>query len=325
MKNFRVIILIVALVALIPSAYWLLDRYGLKSEKAAIAAVQEAEKAPQQAPEVNAETPAEAPVETPAETPAEHSADAAAPAQQFEDIVVPKGHGRQVSEIQAPPAVDNQMSHSGYMTFAFIVFGLLAIALIFSMLGGNIALGTLFGMTIRILIGTLLVFGIGYLIVRLTMGVVGIVWYFFAPLVVLAVFLYFYNRGRNSTRRKAASTSVRKSAADNAAARYDFMVLFASLLAMLVWTIVALITGNPSHYLVVPMAAVCLSILLLKFTRWRIWPLLAVLTVVLYTLLYCVPASFNPAAGWFWEAMILTVLYLGLAVPMSNLYLRKQQ
>ncbi|MBR4659925.1 MAG: hypothetical protein IKO77_00635 [Bacteroidales bacterium] len=307
MKNFRVIILVVALVALIPSAYWLLDRYGLKSEKAAIAAVEssEAQQQQQQSPEAEAQQP---------EAPAH-----------FEDIVVPEGHGRQVSDIQAPPAVDNQMSRSGYMTFVFIVFGLLAVALIFSMLSGNVVAGSLMGMTLRILLGTLAVFGIGYLIVRLTMGVVGIIWYFFAPLLVLALFLYFYNRGRNNARRKAAATSVRKSAADNAAARYDFMVLFASLIVMLVWTIVTWISGAPSHYLVVPMAAVCISILLLKFTRWRIWPLLAVLTVVLYTLLYCVPASFNPAAGWFWKAMVLTVLYLGLAVPMSNLYLRRQQ
>ena len=316
MKNYRIIVLILAFLATFPAAYWLLDKYGLKSEKAAIEAYSSQFEDGARTSELS-----QAPSREIQQKP--DASESGRAAGEYVDKVVREGESSAASELAAPPTAQQELSKGGYTTFFVIVFALLCLAFVFSRLNGNLAAGTLISATSKMLLGTLLLFGAGWLVIRLTVGVISALWFIIGPAIVVGVFLAFYNRGRNAMKRKASATSIRRSAADNAAARYDFMVLFAALIAMLIWAIVLWIIGEPSHYLVVPMASVCISILLLKFTKWRLWPLLSVVMVLLYALVYCVPACIGSAGGWFWQALVLTLLYLGLMVPMSNLYLRK--
>ena len=88
--------------------------------------------------------------------------------------------------------------------------------------------------------------------------------------------------------------------------------------------IIALVVGEPSHYLFVPLAFSTLAVLLWRLLKWRGFMLIGALTIVLYVLRYCVPAHVSFTSGNYWPSLALTLLYLGLVVPLSDLYCRKE-
>ena len=162
------------------------------------------------------------------------------------------------------------------------------------------------------------------LIIRLTAGVISWLWGIGAPVIVVALFLWLYSRYRKISGDKAAEVSVRKSAYGAGEIRFAFRVVFASMGILLFTGLLALIFGQPSHYLFMPLALSALSILLWKLLKWRGFMLIGALTVVLYVLLYCVPGYISFTPGNYWPSLALTLLYLGLIVPLSDLYCRKE-
>ena len=215
-------------------------------------------------------------------------------------------------------------ANGAYITTCAVTFSLFCVVLCLALLGGRLQMKPLMRVFLLMLAAVLLLIGIAFLIIRLTAGVISWLWAIGAPVVVIALFAWLYFHYRKIAGDKAAETSVRKSAFGAGEIRFAFRVLFASMGILLVTGIVALIVGQPSHYLFAPVAFATLALLLWRLLKWRGFMLIGTLTIVLYVLRYCVPAYISFTAGNYWPSLALTLLYLGLVVPLSDLYCRKE-
>ena len=215
-------------------------------------------------------------------------------------------------------------SNAVYLTSCAVVFSLFCVVFCLALLGGRLQIRPLMRVFLWIAAAGLLLVGVAFLIIRLTAGVISWLWGIGAPVVVIGLFLWLYFRFRKISGDKAAETSVRKSAYGAGEVRFGFRVLFASMGVVLITGIIALAVGQPSHYLFVPLAFATLSILLWRLLKWRAFMLFGALTILLYVLRYCVPEHISFTAGNYWPSLALTLLYLGMIVPLSDLYCRKE-
>ena len=212
----------------------------------------------------------------------------------------------------------------GYVVSCAVAFALFCVVFCLALLGGRLQMRPLMRVLLWMAFAVLLLVGIAFLIIRLTAGVISWLWGVGAPVIVIALFLWLYFRYRKISGDKAAETSVRKSALGAGEIRFSFRVLFASMGILLVTGIIALIVGQPSHYLFLPLSFATLAILLWRLLKWRGFMLIGALTIVLYVLRYCIPAHISYTAGNYWPSLALTLLYLGLVVPLSDLYCRRE-
>ena len=215
-------------------------------------------------------------------------------------------------------------ANTAYVTSCAVVFSLFCVVFCLALLGGRLQIQPFVRVLLLMAAAVLLLLGFAFLIIRLTAGVISWLWGIGPPVVVIALFLWLYFRYRKIAGDKSAEVSVRRSAHGAGEIRFAFRVLFASMGVILLCGIIALIAGRPSHYLFVPLAFATISILLWRLLKWRGFMLAGVLTIVLYVLRYCVPAHISFTAGNYWPSLALTLLYLALVVPLSDLYCRKE-
>lgn len=212
----------------------------------------------------------------------------------------------------------------GYMTSCAVILAIFCISFCLSLLSGKLQISPLGKLLLWMGVGVLLLFGITYLIIKLTAGVISWLWGVGAPVIVAGLFIWLYFRYRRIAGEKAAVSSVRKSAAGVGEIKFDFRVLYSSMSLLLIISIIALIVGQPSAYMMLPLAFASLSILLWRLFKWRGFNLIGVITIVLYVVKYCIPAYISFSSDKFWPSLVLTLLYLGLIVPLSDLYCRKE-
>ena len=211
-----------------------------------------------------------------------------------------------------------------YILGCALTLALFCVAFTFSVIRGRIALPPLFHLTLISALWVLIVFGVAWLLVRFAAGIVGLAAYIGAPVLIVALYLLFFFRGRRSAVRTASAGSVRRSAHSSAAVKYDYRVLFSALLILLVVGLAALCTGHHTHTLFIPVAAASLSFLLWRLLQWRGFLLLGFLAVELSALVYCVPIALHGEPGAFWRMAVLTLLYLSVLVPLGDLYSTKE-
>ncbi|MBQ7576323.1 MAG: hypothetical protein IJT26_07310 [Bacteroidales bacterium] len=229
-----------------------------------------------------------------------------------------------IPETQKIETAQMTTSNVGYLVSCAVAFSLFCVVFCLALLGGRLQMRPLLSLFLWMALAVLILVGVAVLIIRLTAGVISWLWGIGAPVVVIALFLWLYFRYRKISGDKAAETSVRKSASGAGEIRFSFRVLFASMGILLLTGIIALIVGQPSHYLFVPLSFATLAILLWRLLKWRGFMLIGALTIVLYVLRYCVPDQISFTAGNYWPSLALTLLYLGLVVPLSDLYCRKE-
>ena len=215
-------------------------------------------------------------------------------------------------------------SNAFYLTSCAVVFALFCVVFCLALLGGRLQMRPLMRVFLWLAAAGLLLVGVAFLIIRLTAGIISWLWGIGAPAIVVGLFLWLYFRYRKISGDKSAETSVRKSAYAAGEVRFGFRVLFASMGIVLITGIVALAIGQPSHYLFVPLAFATLAILLWRLLKWRGFMLIGALTILLYVLRYCIPEHISFTAGNYWPSLALTLLYLGMIVPLSDLYCRKE-
>lgn len=220
----------------------------------------------------------------------------------------------------------SQMTSSNgiYITSCAVIFALFCVVFCLALLGGRLQTAPLMRVFLWIAAASLLLLGIAFLIIRLTAGVISWLWGIGPPVVVALLFLWLYFRFRKIAGDKSAESSVRKSAVVVGQTRFSFRVLFASAGTLLLIGAIALFVGQPSHYLFLPLAFATLAILLWRLLKWRGFMLIGVLAILLYVLRYCIPTYISFSAENYWPSLVLTLLYLGLAVPLSDLYCRRE-
>lgn len=228
--------------------------------------------------------------------------------------------------IQEPvPADQLTFENGGYTTSCAIVLGLFIISTVLSFISGRLNLSPTAKVLLWLLVGVLVFVGLAWLIIELTAGVISWLWGIGAPVIVVGVSMWLYFRFRKRAGDKVSSNAVRKSATGSGEIKFDFKVLYSSLALLLVIGFIALLCGAPTHYLLVPMAFATLGIVLWRICRWRGWMLIGAVAVVLYVAKYCIPEYISFATDKFWPSMALTLLYLGVVVPLADLYCRQEK
>lgn len=223
------------------------------------------------------------------------------------------------------PAEDFSFEHGGYTTSCAIILTLFLVSMTFSFINGRLNLSPLAKVLLFMGLGVLAFFGLAWLIIKLCGGIISTLWGIGAPVIVIAVSLWLYFHFRKRAGDKVSSNSVRRSATGSGEIKFDFKVLYSSLALLLCIGVIALLCDEPTHYLLLPMAFATLAIVLWKVFRWRGWMLVGILAVVLYVLKYCIPEYISFATDKFWPSMALTLLYLGITVPLADLYCRKEK
>ncbi|MBR4212962.1 MAG: hypothetical protein IKR82_03260 [Bacteroidales bacterium] len=227
--------------------------------------------------------------------------------------------------IAGVPAAEAFSLRNGlYILICALSLAVFCVAFTFSVIRGRILVAPVLHLTLLSALWVLIVFGVAWLLVRFAAGIVGMVAYIGAPVLILAVYLPFYYRGRRKAVRNASVSAVRRSAHTTAAVKYNYRLLFSALLVLLLGGVVALCTGEATHYLFFPVAAASLSFLLWRLLSWRGFLLLGFLAVELCALVYCVPLASGVASADFWRIAVLTLLYLSVLVPLGDLYCTKE-
>ena len=211
-----------------------------------------------------------------------------------------------------------------YILGCALTLALFCLAFTFSVIRGRIVLSPVFHLTLISALWVVIVFGVAWLLVRFAAGIVGMAAFIGAPVLIVALYLLFFFRGRRKAIRTASASAVRRSAHASAAVKYDYRVLFSALIVMLVVGIVALCTRESSHLLFIPISAASLAFLLWRLIGWRGFLLLGFLGVELCALLWCVPMATSGAPGAFWRVLVLTLLYLSILAPLGDLYCTKE-
>lgn len=227
--------------------------------------------------------------------------------------------------IAGVPAIEAFSLRNGlYMLFCALSLALFCVAFTFSVIRGRIIVGPVFRSALISALWVLILFGVGWLLVRYAAGIIGMVAYIAAPVLIAAIYLPLYFRGRRRAIRNASASAVRRSAHSTAAVKYNYRLLFSALTVLLVFGIVALCLGEKTHYLFFPVAAASLAFLLWRLLSWRGFLLLGFLAVELCALVYCVPMATGAASADFWRIVVLSLLYLSVLVPLGGLYCTKE-
>ncbi len=213
----------------------------------------------------------------------------------------------------------------GYATCCAVILGLFIVSMVLSFTNGRLQVSPLAKVLLWMGFGVALFIGIAWGIIKLTAGVISWLLGIGAPVIVVALSLWIYFIFRKKAGDKVSSGSIRRSATGSGEIKFDFKVLYSSMALLLVIGAVALIIGQPTHYLILPAAFAVLSIVLWKLFGWRGFMLIGVITTVLYIAKYCIPEYISFATDKFWPSLALTLLYLGLIVPLADLYCRKEK
>lgn len=212
----------------------------------------------------------------------------------------------------------------GYTTACALILGIFAISMILSFTSGRLTASPWAKVLLWMGLLALIFFGVAFLIIKVTAGLISWLWGIGAPVIVVGLSIWAYFHFRRKAGEKVSSNSVRKSAAGSGQIKFDFRVLYSSMSLLLAIGIIALVVGAPTHYLVVPLAFAVLAIALWKVAKWRGFMLIGAVTIVLYIAKYCIPEYISFASDKFWPSLALTLLYMGLILPLSDLYCRKE-
>jgi len=222
------------------------------------------------------------------------------------------------------PVEQLTLADGGYMTSCAVILAIFCISFCLSLIGGKLQMSPFSRLLVGMGAVVLLLIGVTYLIIKVTAGVISWLWGIGAPVIVAALFVWLYFRYRRIYGNQAAANSVRKSASGVGEIKFAFRVLYASMALLLIISVIALIVGQPTAYMMLPLAFASLSILLWRLLKWRGFNLIGAVTIVLYVVKYCIPAYISFSQDKFWPSLVLTLLYLGLIVPLSDLYCRKE-
>ena len=128
--------------------------------------------------------------------------------------------------------------------------------------------------------------------------------YYATLAVVLASVVLVYIAGEKRAIRLATATSLRASAAANAAVRNARGWLYGASVATVLAAALLLAIGQPFYLIMIPVAIVALVLLIAGLLRWRIWYALGAIAIIAYAVMALLesfvaaePASLAPVAA----------------------------
>ena len=231
--------------------------------------------------------------------------------------------GLSASSADASAPVSALFAGSAYFICAGVVVAVFISLLLFSSMRGWLTYKPVLYSALVIFLCFWFILAVCLLLTAVVSGFAGIAVYIGVPSLIAALYVPLYFRFRKKAVNKAASSSVRLSAASRGAVRYDFRLLYGGLLAALAVSLVELCLGNPTYFIMVPFSAVCLSLLLWRLSGLRFFLLCGFLAIELFVLIFCVPALKGAETAAFLRVLAFSLLYLNLILPVADLYCQR--
>lgn len=223
-----------------------------------------------------------------------------------------------------PEVVRPYFGGVGYIVGCCIVLLVFILLLALATMSGMVMIVPVLLISLFTFAGAAVLFALGYFAVSLASGIVTLAVYIGVPAIIAALYLVVFFARKRKTVTATAANSVRRSASATAAVRYDFKVLYGAMMVSLVIAVIALCAGKPTQYIMVPLALSCTAVLLWRILKWRGFMLLGFLAIELFYLLYCVPLVSSAAAGWFWPILVVTLLHMSVMTPLADLYCHRE-
>lgn len=225
----------------------------------------------------------------------------------------------------AVPAVSDSalLAGSGYFICAGIASALFIALLLFASVRGWIVYAPMLWYSLVIFLAFWAIFALGCLAAAVASNLVGMAMYIGVPSLITVVYLLLFFRFRKKAVNSATSSSVRLSAASKGAVKYDFKLLYGGLTSLLAVALVELCLGEPTYFLMIPFSAVCLAIILWRLSGLRLFLLCGVLAVVLFVLVFCVPAVSGKENSAILRILVYSLLYLNLITPLADMYCQR--
>lgn len=146
-----------------------------------------------------------------------------------------------------------------------------------------------------------------------------------AVLLVLAATLLVYLRRRRIERDRVSESSIRKSASSSGAVKFDFRFLCADLVVSLIFAAVAYIFAIPNYFLLIPIFAVCASLILWRILNWRGLLMVGIVTILLSIIGFGYTAIFAISVGGIGIIVPVVFLLFVMLLPICDIYCRKEK
>jgi len=146
--------------------------------------------------------------------------------------------------------------------------------------------------------------------------------------VAAVAFLWRYFSHRKISSDLTSSTSIRRSATGSGQIKYAWAMLHGALLVSVIVTVLFFfltLKSADNYFILAPLAATVLCLLLWRVFRWRGWLLLAALSVLSEAVIFLYGTYVAYKFGSFATVVAFSLLYLAVIVPLCDLYCRKEQ
>ena len=147
--------------------------------------------------------------------------------------------------------------------------------------------------------------------------------YGYCILIVIGQIVY-YLHNRKKQNLKAASSSVRKSAAGTAEIKYLVKELHGALMLMIICQGILLLFKGNYLPLIFLLSTSLASLTLWKLFQWRGWILLLNLAAFIYLCYSCISTGYLFPLYSLPDATVVTYLYGATMIPLMDLYTRKE-
>jgi hypothetical protein len=236
--------------------------------------------------------------------------------------------------------IDKYTTPGVYALWSAITLMLVCIVVCVSVVKGRVKVGTLGKTMWHTLVYLLILTLIGYLIAWITALVNGYDYHLFhaypsfindifitgaAVILIAVVSILFFLRKRRKERDKISETSVRKSAASSGELKFDFRILCADLVVSLILAALAYIFSIPNYFILLPIFAVCVSMILWRIIRWRGILLVGIITIMLCIFGFGYTASCALSIGGMGIILPIVFLLFGMLLPLCDIYCRKEK
>lgn len=221
-----------------------------------------------------------------------------------------------------------QLSFGLRTLFTAITFALYCCVLVFSIISGRSKFAFSAVKAAKILIWMLLLAIVGALVSRyVTTAYPSEIMYASIGVVAIA-FIWRYVARRKRSSDAVSSTAIRRSAAGSGASKYSFAMLHGALLVAMLATVTYFfltMKKSDNYFILAPLAATLVSIILWRIVRWRGMLLVAILAVLSAAIIFVYGSVVSYGFSAFAPVVAFSLLYLAMLVPMCDLYCRKEQ
>lgn len=226
------------------------------------------------------------------------------------------------------PIRQPQLSLGLRTLFNAVTFALYCIVLVLSVIGGRSKFIPSARKGLKILIWMLLLYICCSLVTRTVATSYPITVSSATASVVAAVFLWRYFVRRKQSSDSVSSNSIRRSASGSGRTKYAWAMLHGALMVSVIMSVLYFfltLKSADNYFILAPLAAILLCLILWRIIRWRGWLLAAAVALAFEAVVFICGTFSAYGFGSFATVVAFSLLYISLLVPLCDLYCSKEQ